>query len=77
MGKSVAQLLCVRKRLVLNFKYLLETEEPSMIAAIIIESQNGFADIVRFMRCYCSRINVQVIIISVYESNNSPRGKML
>ena len=55
MGKSVAQLLCVGKRLVLYFKYLLETEE----------------------RCYCSRINVQVITISVYESNNSPRGKML
>ena len=27
------------------------------------------------MRCYCSKINVQVIIISVYESNNSPRVK--
>ena len=35
MGKSVAQLLCVRKRLALYFKYLLETEEPSMMAAII------------------------------------------
>ena len=27
------------------------------------------------MRCYCSKIHVQVIIISVYKSNNSTREK--
>ena len=41
------------------------------------ESQNGLADIIRFMSCYsyCSQINVQLIIISVFESNNPPIEK--
>ena len=35
LGKRVAQLRCIRKRLVLYFKYLLETEKPSMMPTII------------------------------------------
>ena len=35
LGKRVAQLCCIRKRLVLYFKYLLETEEPSVMPTII------------------------------------------
>ena len=27
------------------------------------------------MRCYCSQIHIQLIIISVFESNNPPREK--
>ena len=35
LGKRVTQLRCIRKRLVLYFKYLLETEKPSMMPTII------------------------------------------
>ena len=35
LGKRVAQLRCIRKRLVLYFEYLLETQKPSMMPTII------------------------------------------
>ena len=35
LGKRVAQVLCIRKRLVPYFKCLLEKEEPSMMPTII------------------------------------------
>ena len=100
LGKRVAQLLCIRKRLVLFFKHSLYsgkgrvTDDANNNSCIqcafrherwidltdwtFFESQNGFADIVRFTRCCCcyySQINVQLITISVFESNNSPRKK--